>query len=214
MKIIRPNVSNDLVKVVDIDPLLDSEDKFENVKLDNTDISGRRLKSVVIQESFVNKANFMNTNIERFEVRDCTFRDCDFTASGLAASSWHVAEIINARCTGLQLQNSTLRNVMFKGCKIELVNLRFAKVENVIFQDCMIDDIDFYSSMLKNVEFVGCTIENIGFTNARLKNIDLTGSQIISVKGVSGLKGATINLEQLMTLAPYFAQEFGIIIKD
>ena len=214
MKIIHPNILNDLAKVVDVDNLLNSEDKIENANLDNIDISGRRLKSVIIQESLVNKTNFMNTNIERFEVSDCTFKDCDFTASSLATSSWHVVEIVNARCTGLQLQNSTLRNVMFKGCKIELVNLRFAKLENIIFQDCMINDIDFYNSTLKNVEFAGCNIENISFSGAKLKNVDLTRSQIISVRGVGGLKGSTINYEQLIILAPYFALEFGIIIKD
>lgn len=214
MKIIHPDVANDLSIAIDINNLLDSEDKIENINIDNADISGRRLKSVIIQESLVNKTSFMDTNIERFEVRDCVFKDCDFTASSLTTSSWHVVEITNTRCTGLQLQNSTLRNVMFKGCKIELVNLRFAKIENIIFQDCMINDIDFYNSTLKNVEFVGCNIENISFSGAKLKNVDLTRSQIFSVKGVSGLKGSTINYEQLIVLAPYFAQEFGIIIKD
>jgi uncharacterized protein YjbI with pentapeptide repeats len=169
---------------------------------------------MAIEESLVVKTDFSQTHIEKFETKDCVFKDCDLTATSLASSSWHVVEVSGARCSGIQLQTSVLKNVLFKGCKIELANFRFAKLENVIFEDCLINDIDFYNATLKNVVFSGSSIENITFASARLKSVDLCDAHLVSVKNVSGLKGATISYEQLTFLSPYFAQEFGIIIKE
>lgn len=214
MKILHPDIPEALSDIDDITPLLLVDDKLRGLRLESVDISGRRLKGMAIEESLVGKTNFSQTHIEKFEAKDCQFKDCDFTASSFASSSWHVIEVSGARCSGIQLQTSVLKNVLFKGCKLEFANFRFAKLENVIFEDCLINDIDFYNATLKNVVFSGSSIENITFAGARLKNVDLSDAQLVSVKNVSGLKGATISYEQLTFLAPYFTQELGILIKE
>lgn len=214
MKMLHPDISNDLLKITDDNVLRFSEDKIVDVNIDSVNISDRRLKGTSIEGSLLHKIDFSRTVIEKFDTKDCVLKDCNLTASSMADSSWHAVEIIGARCSGLQLQNSVFRNVVFKSCKLELVNFRFSKLENVIFEDCLIDDIDFYNATLKNVNFVSSDIENIAFSGAKLKSVDLTESRIISVKGVNSLKGATINYEQLIILAPYFAQAIGIIVKD
>ncbi len=214
MKLLHPDIPTTLSDVYDITPLLHVDDKLRGLRIENADISNLRLKGMAIEESLINKTDFSQTHIEKFESKDCTFKDCDMTATSLANSSWHVVEVIGARCSGLQLQTSKLKNVLFKGCKLELVNFRFSTLENVIFEDCMINDIDFYNATLKNITFSGSSIENVTFLGARLKNVDLSEAQIMSVKNVTGFKGATISYEQLMFLAPYFMQELGILIKD
>jgi len=193
--------------------LLRLDETMRCLVIEGEDISNLRIKRVSIDESQITKTSFSGVNIEKLATKDCVYKDCDFTASSLADSTWHVVEIIGARCSGTQLQNSTFKNVLFKGCKIELANFRFSRLENVIFEDCMINDIDFYSANLKNVVFDGSSIENISFAGARLKNVDLSGARIDSVKNSAGLKGATISYEQLTALSPYFAQELGILIK-
>ena len=214
MKMIHPDIPNDLTAVADISNLLRSDDKIYAINLSDFDMQGCRLKGTIIEESRICKTNFSDVHIEKFGSKDCIFKDCNFTASNFADSGWDSIEIINTRCSGTQMQNSVLRNVLFKSCKIELVNFRFSKLENVIFKDCVINDADFYNATLKNIEFINCDIEKIAFFGAKLKSADLTTSRIISVNGVDGLKGATINYEQLITLAPYFAQAIGIVIKD
>ncbi len=214
MKLLHPDVTQVQPMTRDIPELLRSDDKLTGLRLENIDISGLRLKSVAIEESLLVKTSFLQTHIERLSVRDCVLKECDLTASVLAGSTWHIVEISGARCSGLQLQTSTLKNVLFKGCKLELANFRFAHLENVIFEDCLIDDIDFYNATLKNVDFGGSSIEHISFAGARLKSVDLSQAQLISIKHSAGLKGATISYEQLASLAPNFAQELGILIKE
>lgn len=213
MKLLHPDIPTDLSDVEDITPLLYVDDKLRGLRIENVTVSNLRLKGLAIEESLIHKTDFSQTHIEKFETKDCRFKECDMTATSFANSSWHVAEVIGARCSGIQLQTSKLKNVLFKGCKLELANFRFSTLENVIFEDCMINDLDFYSATLKNVAFSGSSIENISFAGARLKNVDLSDAQIMSVKNTTGLKGATISYEQLTFLAPYFAQELGMIIK-
>ena len=214
MKLLHPEVSPNLVELESDTDLFYSDDKIIDHKIQYAAISGQRLKSTSIEESLVYKIDFSHTIIEKFETKDCIYDDCNFTMSAFSDSSWHAVQIVNSRCSGVQFQSSVLKNVVFKGCKIELANFRFANLENVIFEDCMIDDIDFYNASLKNVQFSGSSIENIAFSGARLKDIDLSDAHILSVKNVTGLKGATISYEQLIFLAPYFTQELGILIKN
>jgi len=214
MKILRPDVPIELQDTTDISLLVRGDDKLRGLRVRGADVSAMRLKSLAFEESLVEKTNFSQSHIEQFETKDCVFKDCDLTAASLANSSWHVVEIQGARCSGIQLQNSTLKNVLFKDCKIEFANFRFSKLESIVFEDCMINDIDFYHASLKNVIFPGSSVENITFAGARLKGVDLSDADLISVKNVSGLKGATISYEQLTFLAPYFTQELGILIKQ
>lgn len=214
MKMLHPDIPEGLSTTVNVTDLLYADDKIRGIRIEDADISGLRLKSLSIEESLIFKTDLSQTKIEKFEAKDCILKDCDLTASSFASSSWHVIEISGARCSGLQLQTSQLKNVLFKSCKLEIANFRFSALENVMFEDCMINDIDFYNATLKNVTFNGSSIENIAFSGAKLKNVDLSEAQIISVKGVSGLRGATISYEQLTFLAPYFTQELGILIKD
>lgn len=214
MKIIHPDVSAVEPNAENIITLLRSDDGVRGLRIENADMTGLEIKSVSIEESLIVKVNFLQIKVEKFETRDCVYKDCDFTASSLANSSWYIIEINGSRCSGTQLQSSTLRNIKYKNCKIELANFRFASLENVIFEDCMINDVDFYNASLKNVAFSGSSIENISFAGARLKNVDLSDAQLISVKNSAGLRGATISYEQLTSLSPYFAQELGILVKN
>jgi uncharacterized protein YjbI with pentapeptide repeats len=108
----------------------------------------------------------------------------------------------------------SIQDVVFKGCKLDLVNFRFAKLKNVIFRDCLVSDTDFYNAELTNVRFDKCNIEKIELSGTKNKNLDLRSSQLGSIHGSGSLKGAIIDQMQLMQLAPYLAQEIGLTIKD
>src|SRR5665647_707606 len=115
MKLLRPDIPTVLSDVEDITPLLYSDDKLRGLRVESVAISNLRLKGMAIEESLVSKTDFSQTHIEKFETKDCTFKDCDLTTASFADSNWHVVEVIGARCSGIQLQTSKLKNVLFKG---------------------------------------------------------------------------------------------------
>lgn len=173
-----------------------------------------RLKSAVLQNTKLVKCSLVQTIVEKLQLQDCVIESCNLTAGHFAEASWHVVNLINTRASGMQLQNSLLKHVIFKNCKLDVVNLRFAKLENVVFESCVVTDLDLYKSQLKNVQFIDCDLIGLEFSEAHLQNVDLTRSRLVSIKGLRGLKGATISSEQLMQLAPALAQEIGLLVQE
>jgi uncharacterized protein YjbI with pentapeptide repeats len=194
MKVVSPSRLHQLGTIEDIAGFIDAEDSIEDAS--------------------VEKTNFSSIEIKSFGIKNATLTNCDMTAAKFPDASWHVTELQDSRCSGMQLDKGTFKDVVFKGCKLDLVNFRFAKLTNVIFDSCVIDEMDFYGAELKNMKFIDCAINGVVFTSSRLHNVDFTEAQIVGIKGISSLKGATINNEQLIYLAPYLASEFGIKVSE
>jgi len=213
MKLLQPTLPASLEPLGDIADFLSDDDTIAEVSVDSESFSGLKMKQLNINESLISKSDFSHIAIEHFDVLDAEFKGCNFTASKFPNSSWHVALIDGARCSGMMMSNSVFKNVTFKNSKLELVNFRFSRMENIVFEGCAIDDADFYNATLKNVEFINCTINSVTFASARLSNVDISKSQIEGIKGVNSLKGVTISYDQLMNLAPSLAAEAGIKIK-
>lgn len=213
MKLIRPSLPATLTPTDAPQELFDAEDSIVGYKIEDFIVTSDDLENTSLSESVFNKVDFTEVTTNRFDVTDCDFRNCNFTASKFPESSWHRVSIDAGRCSGLQITNGVLKNVDFKNSKLDLVNFRFSRLENVAFEDCVLNDVDFYDAQLKNVEFVNCTINKITFASARMINVDISKSYIESVNGVSSLRGVTISYDQLMQLAPSFAKEAGIKVK-
>lgn len=213
MKITAPDLPHELLTVPNIRSLLRADEKLSGLLLQDIDIPTLSAKSTSLAESKIVRCTFLQAKIEKLQMQDCVLENSDFSGSNLSDASWHTVAVKSTRCNGMQLPNSLLKNVKFTACRLDMANFRFAKLENVQFDQCIITGLDFYNAQLKHVAFTDCDIEDVEFSGAKLTNVDLTGSQLISVKGLSGLKGAHITSEQLVTLMPYVAQEIGIIVE-
>ncbi|MFZ2544472.1 MAG: pentapeptide repeat-containing protein [Candidatus Saccharimonadales bacterium] len=214
MKISHPVISKNLSLVSDFSQLIATEDGIENERIENESFDQLSLKNFTIIDSQIIKTDFSGTEIDGFGLKNTRFSDCNMTTAKFPDASWHVVELLNSRCSGIQLNVGILKDVLFKGCKLDLSNFRFAKLTNVIFDGCVINEMDFYNAELKNVQFINCEIDRVEFSNSKLHNVDFTESQIITIKGISSLKGAIISNEQLIYLAPYLASQFGIKISE
>lgn len=214
MKLLRPDIPADLHVVSSARHAFLQDETLIGLHIQHTDVSGLSAKNVVIQESKLTRSTLTQLAIEKFQAGDCLFEHCDLTASSLADSSWHAVEMRDTRCSGIQLQTSLIKNVLFKNCKLDMANLRFSTLENVIFEECVVAEMDLYNATLKNVAFIQCDIKNVEFSEAKLQKVDLSAARIISIKGLRSLKGATISTEQLFYLAPSMAADIGIIVRD
>jgi len=213
MKLIQPSLPSSLLKPDDVMELFNNEDAIVGFHIEDTWLTSSDVEKTSLTECLLSKVDFTQVNVRRFDVPDCDFRACNFTASKFPEGSWHRVSIDGARCSGLQITNGTLKNVDFKNCKLEMVNFRFSHLENVAFENCVIDDVDFYDAKLKNVEFVNCTINKITFASARMMNVDISESTVDGINGIGSLRGVTMSYDQLMQLAPAFAAEAGIKVK-
>lgn len=213
MKISSPSLPASLNKPNDPMDLFSTEDSISGVHVENTWLTTNELEKTNVSESRFTKVDFSSVTVPRFDIVDCEFQKCNFTASKFPDSGWRRISIEGTRCSGLSITNGVIKDASFKNSKLEIANFRFTHIENAIFEDCAIDDIDFYNARLKNIEFINCTINKISFANARITNVDISKSIVEGIVGINSLKGVTISYEQLLQLAPVFAAEAGIKIK-
>lgn len=212
MKIAKPDIPRELHTVPDIRTLLRTDEQLAGLLLQDVEVPKLTAKGTALAESHVLRCTFLQAKIEKLQLQDCLLENSDFSGSNLSEASWHAVAVKATRCSGLQLPNSLLKNVRFVGCRLDMANFRFAKLENVQFEQCVITGMDLYNAQLKHVEFIDCDLEDVEFSGAKLTDVDLTNARLVSVKGLSGLKGARITSDQLVALLPYVAQEIGLVV--
>ena len=75
-------------------------------------------------------------------------------------------------------------------------------------------EADFGGAGFSHVIFKGCNLARADFAGCRMFDVDLRGSDLSSVKGVTGLKGAKIDMTQLISLSQLLASELGILVEE
>ena len=195
-------------------PALDNDANFEAVTIrvpDWTGVQTRRvdLDGVSIEQGVLNGAVLAESSW--LDVRVTGVQAGGLNVSGLVARR---VLVDTSRLSGCILSDATLEDLQWRSCKLDMTNFRFAKLKNVIFKDCDLTDADFAGANLDNVMFASCTLERADFSAASMHDVDLTGSELVDLKGIKGLAGATIADEQLIALAPAIALELGIKLKD
>jgi uncharacterized protein YjbI with pentapeptide repeats len=214
MKIALPQISDNLETLQNLRRLILRDETLTTAHIQNEDLSQFKSKSFAANELRLEKVLFGEARLEKTSFSDAEFINCDLTATVFSEASWRRTAVKNCRGSGLQLQVSTLKDVTFTGCKLDLANFRFAKLTNVLFEDCVLDEADFYNAHLKNVWFQGCILHKTEFSGAKLDKVDLRTSDITTISGISTLAGATIDSTQLIALAPLLAHELKIIVDD
>ena len=107
-----------------------------------------------------------------------------------------------------------MSDVTFDDCRLDLVNLRFARLERVVFRDCRMSECDLSEAFLKDVLFERCQLREATFSAATLQRVELRGCDVAGVRGVESLRGARMPWNDVLENAPLFATAVGIEIID
>ena len=161
---------------------------------------------------------------QNFIITDGTYRYIDMTDVEISEGTGtnvicFRASLIRCRLqkmllTGLQLPEANFKDVVFSNCKINLANFRSATFERCIFKDCDLTEADFAMAKCTMTLFDSCQLIKTDFSNAVNKRLEFISSPLHSINGLNGLKGSTIDQQNLIEIAPILASELGIIIKD
>jgi len=123
-------------------------------------------------------------------------------------------QISDSRLTGVEFAEGRFEDCLFRNVKFNQAGFRFVNFKRVRFEDCMLAETDFSNAIFSKVTFVGCDLDATNFVSATCKDVDVTAVDLTKVKGVLGLKGATISSGQLMQLATLLASELGFRVED
>jgi uncharacterized protein YjbI with pentapeptide repeats len=140
-----------------------------------------------------------------------SFERCDF--SGADVVRLRECTIVDSRCTGLDLSEAELLDVVFERCLVNIANLRMAKLGRVSFVDCTLRDVDCYEAELTDVSFPGSTLEQVSLDRTRMSRVDLRDASELGLVAVASLAGCLVTEGQLIGLLHHLALAAGLDIE-
>jgi uncharacterized protein YjbI with pentapeptide repeats len=169
-------------------------------------------------------AAFAACRIERGRLDDSTFgnarlTDCllvDVGATGFDAgdSTWRDVILDRCRIGALAAVRADWSSVRVRGGKLDFLILAGGRLDDVAFEGCEIGELDLGDARLRNVIFTGCRIGVLDVEGAFLEGVDLTGAGLRTIRGIAGLRGATVSPAQLVEMGPLLAHHLGIRVGD
>jgi len=204
-----PRLSPGLV-VRALDAPIGDGDALSEAELSGVSCPGRHVERIECVDVVLR-----NPDVSGAELRDCTFRDTAFqhpnlaTTTILGGSLTRVA-VDGGRLTGLQVAEADLRDVVWRGCGADMATFRHTRLLHVTFEDCSLREADFSGMRGEFVRFIGCDLRGASFRHAELAGSALRRCRLDGIEGVEGLRGASLELGQIIDLAPALARAMGI----
>ena len=128
-------------------------------------------------------------------------------------SRWRDVEIERSRLGSAELYETELSGVRISDCKLGFINLRGATLTDVEFAGCSIDELDLGLARLSRVALRDCRVATLMIGGARLADVDLRGTDFARIDGLDGLRGATVDEDQLAAIGRLLAEGAGIRIQ-
>ena len=187
------------------DDELVTEQRFARVVLDSHTSQFVEFASLEVCGGSLADSDWYRTNWVDVALEGVDAANAAFTESGLKRIAWR-----NSRLVGIGLSGCTLHDVAHLDCIATMANFRFAHLQRVEFVDCDLSGADFTNARLQEVSFLGCRLEGATFSHATSNRVLLHGGELEGIRGLGGLKGATIHADDITTIAQEMAAELGI----
>jgi uncharacterized protein YjbI with pentapeptide repeats len=167
-----------------------------------------------IDSSVFENIELSGATLKKVSVTDCVFNNCLLFGNDLDGSWLRRIRFKSGMYSGIVLSDSTLTDILFTGVKLNLSNFRTSRFQRVEFDNCDLSEADFQGASFTAVSFKNCDLSGADFSHCKMTDVDMRNSKIASVKGLAGLRGATIDTAQLMSVAHGLAAEMGIKVDD
>lgn len=191
---------------------------------DGADCEAMDFTGLTLGPASAKGAVFLGCRLERCgldEVRldgarfaECRLSDLAATAIQAADTTWRDTLVAGLRVGAFMAAGSTWDLVRLRGVKANLLDLRGARLANVVLEDCELGELDLGGADVRAIRVERSSIEDLSVEGARLIDVDLAGAQLGIVRGIAGLRGATLTSVQLLDLSPQLAAGIGILIRD
>lgn len=174
---------------------------------------GVTLTDAVISESRLDGVSISDSVLRGIRISECEIEGLNAPVLTAPLSQWRDTSIHRSRLGSAELFESDLSMVRIESSKIGYLNLRGATLASVIISGCTIDELDLGGVRARRVAIVDCQIGTLDVTRAQLTDVDLRGSSLRTIIGIDGLRGATVDEEQLAALAEHLASAAGILVE-
>jgi uncharacterized protein YjbI with pentapeptide repeats len=168
--------------------------RLAEVRLDNVDLAGCVAPGAQLVDVVVHDGSWANARLH------------EATLGRVAASG--------VRATGLDLTESTLSDLVFTDCRLDLALFRFARLERVAFVDCRLGEADFHGATIASARFERCSLARATFAAATLGSTEIRACDLTELDDVDRLRGVRMPWPDVVQIAGLLASAAGIEVVD
>ena len=187
---------------------------YDAVAFTDRDFTGQDAADARFLECRLERCCVEGLSMRRARVIDCVFSEVHGPSVDFADSTWRDSHMTGGRLGAMTVAGAKWTRVRLSGVKLGFLNLAGARLEDVVFDGCEIGGLDVGSAQLRSVAFVDCIVQELNVVEATLSNVDLSGAKLRTLVGIENLRGAIVSHEQLLDLAPQFAAQLGVVVRE
>ena len=173
-----------------------------------------RVVDIKLRESLWTGGDFVGKTLGGLVGLDTRFVGCDFSGAILTGAILTRVTFTDCRLTGAVFGGAGLNDVRFTDCRAADTSFRMAKAKFLLIENSLLRGADFYEASLTQTALLDCDLTEANFLDAKLSGVRLHGSTLDELQGVLSLKGAEIDMQQLVILAPALFGAAGIRITE
>ena len=178
------------------------------------DVIATSSTDVEILGSLFRAARLTGVELPGVTLRDCRFENCELSGAVLDAARLVRVEFVDCRLSGAVLSDARLDDVRFVDCRCNGLLLRMSTLKRSEFLRCDLANAEFYESGLQHVSLVDSDLSHADFTRARLDQVRLHGSVLADLRGGTALRGAIIDVSQILPMGLVALDAIGVVIDD
>lgn len=163
--------------------------------------------------SYVNERLGPADLVTNSEVVDVALEDCDIIGVLAQKSRLERVTISASRLRGITWAAGVIRGVTLDAVNGTDISARFSTLRIVTLRDCQLPEVDFTEAEFDQVLFERCDLRGARFDHAKVKSLRITGCNLAGASGAIDLRGAAMDLDDVLSLAPNLAKEIGITIQ-
>lgn len=211
---VRPKLPPGLIlAALPQDDLADECSRF-SLEYKGLDLAERDIVLTGVERSRFSQVALWDSHLDRASFVDVEFSNCDLANIDCREISLVRTVLSSCRMTGANFLECGVRDVLFDSNRMDLASFRFCKFGRVKFVDCKLAKADFQGAILKAAWFERCDLTGAQFSQADMAGAYLSDCILYGVNGVSGMKGATVRMQDMSTLVDSLATALGILIDD
>jgi len=206
----RPAVDPDELAPLDEPP----DDDVAEFRAEGADWAGLELAGALVDRGLLRGVDLTGAGWRNVTLRGCRLENVDLSGAGLTGLTIERCEFSGCRLTGLQLAKTTLKHVTFTDCRFDYARLDEVRATGpVAWLDCGLGHATLTRCRLPTTALAGCRLEGLELDECDLRGTDLRGTELAGLKGLSSLRGATIDSVQLEDLAVLAARELDLDVR-
>jgi uncharacterized protein YjbI with pentapeptide repeats len=147
------------------------------------------------------------------ELVDLTLTECDVVGVLADKSRLERVSITNSRLRGTCWAGGVVRGVVLDNVTGADVSFRFSTLRSVTIRDSQIPGLDLTNVEFEEVRLVRCSLPRAAFDHARVKSLRIESCDLAGATGVINLRGASMDLDDVLSIAPSLARESGIHVE-